>query len=502
MNQLLSYLIVGWAVFQLSAFHPVAAQIFQKSFEVENREINVKDFNKKIEEVIDKAEIPGLSLAVIDRNEVVFYNTYGYKKYERSAQGELKPRRKVNKRTVFEGCSLSKSFFVLAVHQLVDQGVIDLNTPLYRYLEHPRLKHDERYKKITGNMVLNHSSGIENWQYYNNPDTLEILIEPGASHVYSGEGYMYLARVLEKLLGKSIEEYMEELVYQPLNLKRTFTTFKNDHKPRNYSIGHDSFKAAQPKYKNYTMEDPDIAGRISTTAQDYAKLLIGIFGGEYLSRERLDHLTDNNGTFLTEDPAGNVHRYGPGFVVLIDQAGDTAVYQHGNNTYFKGWGCYNITKDSGFVLFANGIRGDKIRSIIQELLFGIKEDDITEYPNAVFATLDAYNEEGYNAAFNYLSDQIEENSLSEYEFSELSELFLYEHPEFSAYISGEMKNRFPNDQAAYLLHGKSLMENHRYQAALANFEKALTLDEGSNTETEALIVWCREQLEKSVMIEE
>ncbi|ELR72277.1 hypothetical protein C900_01692 [Fulvivirga imtechensis AK7] len=484
-------MIISCTVFQFATVTSISAQIFNKSFQVENRKIDVKEFNAKVEEIIDKAEIPGLSLAVIDRNEVVFFNTYGYKEYKEIRNGEFKPKGKVNKKTVFEGCSLSKSFFVFAVHRLVDQGILNLDTPLYHYLEHPRLKHDDRYLKITGYMVLTHSSGIENWQYYNNPDTLEILTEPGEAHIYSGEGYMYLAEVVAKLLGKSIESYMEDLVYDPLKLKSTFTTFKNNRALRNYSVGHDSFKKPQAKHKN---KDVDIAGRISTTAKDYGQVLIGIFGGDYLSKERLNHLT-GGGIYMGEDPAGNIHKYGPGFAFFIDQAGDTIVYQYGDNGAFKGFGGYNVTRDAGFVFFSNGVQGDKIRGILQELIFDIKEEDITQYPNEVLATLNMYNEQGYMAALNYLRNRIQ-NDISKYELEELSELFLNENSEFSAYISGEIISRSQEDQRIYVLHGKAMMKNHKFKEALVDFEKALELDDMSSSDIEELIAQCREQLKK------
>ena len=491
MKKLLFSLIIPLAIFQYGAFHPVSAQVNAKSFQVAKREIGIKEFNTKMDEIIDKAEIPGLSLAVINQNEVVFYNTYGYKKYER-VRGRIKSKGRVNKRTLFEACSLSKSFFAFAVHRLVSQGVLRLDTPLYQYLEYPRLEHDERYKKITGYMILTHSSGIENWQRDNNPDALEIVEEPGEAYIYSGEGYVYLSKVVEKLLGKSTERYMEELVYQPLNLKRTFTSYKSARAPRNYSVGHNAFKASQPKDKN---KSPNIAGMISTTAQDYAKLLIGVFGGKHLSNERLEYLT-GTGIYIGEDPAGNVHRYGPGFSIFEDQIQDTIVYQYGDNTYFKGFACYNLTRDAGFVLFANGIRGDRIKGILYELLFDHQEYDPTEYPNAVFALLDVYNEQGHTAASNHFRDLVKENALSQHEFLDLSELFLDEDPTFSSRVSGEMKNQFRDDPQAYLLHGKALMKNNNYQEALVNFDKALELDGNPSSYTEELIAQCRKQLGK------
>src|SRR5438552_1023492 len=171
----------------------------QKEFMLNGRLIKAGQLNKQIGSIVENAGIPGLSFAVIADDKVVFYHTYGYKEYERTKDGTLKGKGRVNKKTLFEACSMSKTFMTFAALRLAEKGILNLDTPLYRYLPNPRLEHDERYMKITGRMVLSHSSGIENWQNYNNPDKLEILSDPGTRFNYSGEGYVYLSQVCEKL---------------------------------------------------------------------------------------------------------------------------------------------------------------------------------------------------------------------------------------------------------------------------------------------------------------
>ncbi|MCA4900416.1 MAG: beta-lactamase family protein [Cytophagales bacterium] len=409
----------------------------QETFKVEGHIVKVSEFDSQVERILNDASLPGLSLAVIDQDQVVFFKTYGYKRLKKLKNGNFVGKQKVNKRTVFEACSLSKSYFVFAAHKLVDQGILKLDTPLYKYLEYPRLAYDDRYKKITARMVLTHSSGLENWQSYNKPDTLEIVSAPGEQFVYSGEGYVYLSKVVEKLLSKSTEQYMKELVYEPLGLDRTFTTFsKNVSRPTNHSLGHDSFKQSYPKEKN---KNPNIAGNISTTSGDYAKLLIGIFGGGHLSKARVAELI-GGGVKLDENLF-----YGPGFSLFYEGC-DTLVFQHGNNENFKGFGGYNVTRKSGFVMFVNGQLGDLIRSAMNELVFNMKENvsDITQYPNLVFEVLKVYNEKGYHTALNKLEETltVKASAVSHYELEELQHLFQKKEPAFSEYIGEVLKTRF------------------------------------------------------------
>ncbi|MFP3836070.1 serine hydrolase domain-containing protein, partial [Chryseobacterium sp. SIMBA_028] len=65
----------------------------------------------------------------------------------------------LNNQSVFEAASLSKTVFAYFVLRLVDQGVLNLDTPLYKYMPYEDIADDERYKLITARMVLDHTSG-------------------------------------------------------------------------------------------------------------------------------------------------------------------------------------------------------------------------------------------------------------------------------------------------------------------------------------------------------
>ena len=202
----------------------------------------------------------------------------------------------------------------------------------------------------------------------------------------------------------------------------------------------------------------------------------------------------SDGTYMFEDPAGNVHKYGPGFAFFKDPAGDTIVYQTGDNGSFKGFVGYDLTRDNGFVFFTNGFQGDKIRTALQELILGFEEPDSTQYPNALFAILHAYNEQGYSIALTLFNNLVSKDAISRSEFLDISELFINENAELSAHISGIMLSKFKDDLSARVLHAKALMKSHRYNEALADLKKALELDGGSNSNLEKLITDCNKQL--------
>jgi len=473
------------SILQLSVF----AQI-RGDFEVNGRKVDPGELGRQIADVVAKASLPGMSFAIISNGEIVFYDTYGYKEFEHSEEGIATGKEKINKRTVFEACSLSKSFFIFATHRLVDQGLLDLDSPLYKMLRYPKLEHDERYKKITARMVLTHSSGIENWYFDHDPKRLEIVSEPGSKVVYSGEGFVYLSKVVEAILNKDISSYMNDLVFRPLGLKRTYTTFSNDgRKPKNFAFGHDSF--LQPANKEKIIS-PNIACYINTTAYDYAKLLIATFGGKYLSRQRLSDLTQPHIALNDE-----IYR-GLGYSVYCHN-GDTVVYQGGNNGPYKGFGFYSLKRKSGYVMFVNGERGDQVQKILDDLtlrqeLFEPKN----QYPNLESEILKVYNDRGYAAAMDYAEKKLSQRNsdVSNEMLQTIGYLFLEKEPKLSAYIAKEYKERYPESAAAIILHGKANMENLMYPEAISDFEKARVLDNAASGYLDKLISRCQQLIDQ------
>lgn len=121
----------------------------------------------------------------------------------------------VTAETVFEAASLSKPVFAYGVLKLIDQGKLGLDVPLTTYLPKPYIDGDERLNKITARIVLSHRTGFPNWR---GKPSLKICFTPGERFSYSGEGYIYLQRVVEHITGKPLNEYITEAVFTPLGM--------------------------------------------------------------------------------------------------------------------------------------------------------------------------------------------------------------------------------------------------------------------------------------------
>jgi CubicO group peptidase (beta-lactamase class C family) len=135
--------------------------------------------------------------------------------------------------TKFRLGSITKQFTATLVMQLVEQGKIDLNAPVTRYLpDYPRRTGD----KVTIHHLLNHTSGIVG--YTETPSfgatarnayapgkfidesfsRLDLLFEPGTKFSYSNSGYFLLGAILEKVAGRPYETLLRERIFAPLGM--------------------------------------------------------------------------------------------------------------------------------------------------------------------------------------------------------------------------------------------------------------------------------------------
>ena len=103
-------------------------------------EVSTDSINTFLKSRMDSLNIPGLSIAVINDSKVVYHQTFGF--------ANLEKKLPVTNKTIFEGASMSKSIFAFFVMKFVEEGKLDLDKPLHKYLPYQDIAHDERYKKI------------------------------------------------------------------------------------------------------------------------------------------------------------------------------------------------------------------------------------------------------------------------------------------------------------------------------------------------------------------
>ncbi|RQO71731.1 hypothetical protein DBR43_10805 [Pedobacter sp. KBW06] len=326
--------------------------------------LSIEKLDRFIKKQMDSLGLPGLSFALINNGKVVYHRSLGF--------SDALTKKKVDANSLFEAASLSKPLFSYFVLKLVDQKVLNLDTPLYRYLPYPDIAKDECYKLITARMVLSHTTGFPNWRFFDKRDEnrykygeLYIRFTPGTQFSYSGEGYFYLAKViahLRNLTMQTLDPYFQSEAAKPLQLKNSWFS-GNDYITKHKVKGHvDGKLSGKPWPTAFPEQDStwfEPAGGLHTEAIDYSTFLIALMNGKGLSEKsnqelfreqvQLDKTTPH---FLANGDAA----WGLGIAIRPVSYG--VIYEHGGNngdaqSGFK----INKANKNGYVFFANCDKG-------------------------------------------------------------------------------------------------------------------------------------------------
>ncbi|HEY7567602.1 MAG TPA: serine hydrolase [Gemmatimonadaceae bacterium] len=166
--------------------------------------------DEDFERVLRLASVPSLSYAIVDADKITT-RSVGVRKAGESERATPD--------TVYAAASLTKAVFSYVFLGLVNEGLLSLDKPVHEYLPLPNPE-DARSNTITARHLLSHSGGWRNWR--NNTSTvLTADFEPGSRWSYSGEGFFFLQRIVEKLTGKSVPFLARERVFDPLGMKRS-----------------------------------------------------------------------------------------------------------------------------------------------------------------------------------------------------------------------------------------------------------------------------------------
>ncbi len=304
--------------------------------------------------------VPGVSMAIINEGEVAYHLASGY--------SEVSSKQKISRKTIFEGASLSKPLFAYFVMGYVQEGTLDLDKPLYRYLPYAAIADDERYKKITARMVLSHTTGFPNWRSDHESGKLFISFEPGSAFQYSGEGYQYLAKVLAHILetdDAGLERAFQERVALPLDLN--CTKFVQDaENMKNKAHGYIAEKAVAED------DDPKVFGAafsIHSEALDFSKWLIALIQNEGLTGASYETLFKTQVVLPEGHPQtqAGVTDWTLGFAKATMPFG--SAYGHGGNN--PGYtSLFIIAPEAkwGYVMFTNADQSQLPMALLQYLM--------------------------------------------------------------------------------------------------------------------------------------
>jgi NADH dehydrogenase len=176
------------------------------------------------------AHFPGLAVGIVEGDRVVYLRGFG------TADPSGRP---VTPRTPFLIGSVTKSFTALAILQLVDRGLVELDAPVRRYLPWFRVGDDTAASRITVRELLTMTSGLpqvyETQLWADQDDaalertvrflaTKELTGRPGRVFGYSNANYETLGLIVQTVSGESYEQYIERHVFAPLDMRNSFAS--------------------------------------------------------------------------------------------------------------------------------------------------------------------------------------------------------------------------------------------------------------------------------------
>ncbi|MFJ8519475.1 serine hydrolase domain-containing protein [Lysinibacillus xylanilyticus] len=226
------------ATLALTMSLPTGAMAFsssQNTVVVANQEVASQELKKIAAEkaaLLTKSyETTSVQYALIDNGKLILSGQTG--------KNDMNGKQPLTKDTLYGIGSVSKMYAAAAVMKLVDEGKVDLDDPVVHYVPDFEMK-DERYKRITPRMLLNHSSGLQGTGYGNSflfkdndtyaHDNLlrqlsnqQLKADPGAFSVYCNDGFTLAEIMVEKVSGMSFTEFIHQRFTEPLKLNHTKT---------------------------------------------------------------------------------------------------------------------------------------------------------------------------------------------------------------------------------------------------------------------------------------
>jgi CubicO group peptidase (beta-lactamase class C family) len=240
--------------------------------------IAAAEIDATVTRLMRAAGVMGVGLALLNGGGPVYVKAYGVRDVAKNVP--------LTTDSVMTAASLSKSTFAYLVMQLVDDHVIDLDTPIERYLSkslpeydgYESLAGDARYKTITARMLLDHTSGFANLRALEPAGRIQIRFEPGTRYAYSGQGFQFLQLVVESATKTPLEQLMRERIFAPIGMTRTSMTWQ-EHFENDFANGYDEYgRSLGPQRR----QRADAAGSMQTTIADIARLIAAASAGKRL----------------------------------------------------------------------------------------------------------------------------------------------------------------------------------------------------------------------------
>lgn len=275
-------------------------------FSQANSKINI-DFGVEeiVEKYMDSLSLVGVSVSVIQNNDIKFKKSFGYANLEFDAP--------MTNSSVYRIWSVSKQFCAVSILKLEALGSLKLTDPINKYLD----SIPSSWNDITINQLLNQTGGIKDYlndyklgkKLHSTPfevvrDSTSILkFQPGDDWSYTNTGYWVLAKIIESVTGLQYHDFLQREYFTPLNMQLTqrmdyYKIIKNRvsgyRSPNNIPINSSRYLDE----KHLALGDADLVSNLD----DLNKWAMALFSGQIIPKEQLHKAwkksKKNNGEFV------------------------------------------------------------------------------------------------------------------------------------------------------------------------------------------------------------
>lgn len=323
------------------------------------KQISYKDnlnYQKKIIDWMAEYNVPALGIGIIEDGKISYSNVFGEHQKGISAP----------KNTIFNVASIMKTVTTMLTLNLVESGKWDLDAPLYQYWVDPDVKNDPLHKKLTTFHILTHQTGFVNWRWNHPTKKLTFDFEPGTKSNYSGEGFEYLKRALEKKFDKPFEKLVDSLIFKQLWLTDSKLTWDYKFDESRFAAWYDSEgEKYNFPYKTFVSAADDLL----TTIGDYCRFGIFTMNGGGLSSTLFNKMVS---------PQADIQKYkaqGLGWSIIKGLPNDEYLITHSGSDWGVNTMAFFLPKSKrGLVLFTNSDNGFLVINNIIKNTFDIGND--------------------------------------------------------------------------------------------------------------------------------
>jgi D-alanyl-D-alanine carboxypeptidase len=237
------------------------------------------------------------AILVAQHGRVLFQKAYGL--------ADRTNRKPNSLDTQFRFGSMGKMFTAVAVMQLVEQGRINLNAPVGRYLT--TYPNQDIAKKVTIAHLLSHTGGtgdIFGPDFKRHKDTLRTAKDyidlfgtrspaflPGSRQAYSNYGFILLGRIVEQVSGLGYDEYVQRHIFGPLGMASTGNRAETKNLPRR-AVGYMGSGAGLKSAADTLPMNGTPAGGGYSTVGDFHRFMQGLTSNRLMRHETLQKLID------------------------------------------------------------------------------------------------------------------------------------------------------------------------------------------------------------------